>query len=441
MKRKYYIKIFSFVGAFLLVCGGFVIKFYKGNKFYKLAAQNGYSKALQTLTTNMNTIALVLEKAQYVSSPAIISEMAAELVGQSEVAKNAIAELPLESGELETVSKFLSQVGNFALSVSKTVIEEGEVSAQERQNITKLSAAAAKISTAFSEVGVEYDNIDYWATELDKKAKEKLGDQTLTGEFERLEGDLTDYPTLVYDGPYSDAEESGSYELLKSANEVTVEFGLSVASKVTGLGAEKLEYVGRREGKIPAYTFVSDETTVLITCAGGFPLTLRHGYSGEKATTDYETAMKTAEQYLESIGYKGFVPTYYYVDEGVCTVSFAYLDGETICYTDLIKVGVSLSQNKAVLLEASTYLTNHKQRAFEKAESSEKAAEKVSERLDIKSVSLALIPKKSGSEVRCYEFTCVGENEREILVYINAVSLKEEDVLVLLKSDGGSLAK
>ena len=71
----------------------------------------------------------------------------------------------------------------------------------------------------------------------------------------------------------------------------------------------------------------------------------------------------------------------------------------------------------------------------------EKAAEKVNKKLKIRNMELTLIPTDAGGEVRCYEFLCETEDEQEILIYINAVTGEEERILILLKSDGGTLVK
>ena len=69
------------------------------------------------------------------------------------------------------------------------------------------------------------------------------------------------------------------------------------------------------------------------------------------------------------------------------------------------------------------------------------AAELLNPNLTITGSGVALIPTNSGGEVRCYEFACTAKNGDEILVFINLSTLKEEDVLILLKSDGGTLVK
>ena len=156
----------------------------------------------------------------------------------------------------------------------------------------------------------------------------------------------------------------------------------------------------------------------------------------------YEQALEKAKRYLSKMGKTNFIETYYFTDEGVCVINFAFLDGQTICYTDLLKVGVAMDTGEIMLYEASGYLTNHQERAFQTpVYTAEQARAVLSEKLVAKKTALALIPTDSGKEVRCYEFLCTSEDTEEILVYINVLTLKEEEILILLKSDGGTLTK
>ena len=126
---------------------------------------------------------------------------------------------------------------------------------------------------------------------------------------------------------------------------------------------------------------------------------------------------------------------------GLHFINFAFLDGQTICYTDLLKVGVAMDNGEIVLYESSGYLANHTERAFETpVYSAEQASEKVSRELKILKNSIALIPTNKGKEERCYEFLCA-DGDTEVLVYINVLTLEQEEILILYKSDGGTLAK
>ena len=192
----------------------------------------------------------------------------------------------------------------------------------------------------------------------------------------------------------------------------------------------------------PIYLFSGENLSVTGSRAGGYAVYMRKSREIGNYVLEHGQAVEKAKRYLERIGMSGFTETYFFTDEGVCVINFAYLDGKTVCYTDLVKVGVAMDTGEIMLYEASGYLTNHTDRAFETAAvSAEEAAETVSDRLKIRETSLALIPTKGGGEKRCYEFVCLTEDGREILVYINAVTKEEEDILILLKSDGGTLTK
>ena len=84
--------------------------------------------------------------------------------------------------------------------------------------------------------------------------------------------------------------------------------------------------------------------------------------------------------------------------------------------------------------------SNHKERAFETPKYTlEEARLIVSDQLTVNKTALALIPTPKG-ERRCYEFIC-DDNGQEILVYINVTTLEEEEILILIKGDGGILVK
>ena len=71
----------------------------------------------------------------------------------------------------------------------------------------------------------------------------------------------------------------------------------------------------------------------------------------------------------------------------------------------------------------------------------EQAQEKVSPRLTVRSSGVALIPTPGLDEVLTYEFACAGQNDEEVLVYINCNTGYEEQIYILQKSDNGILVK
>lgn len=441
MKRRIAVRFISFLSAVAVVMGAFAIKSELRAERYKLELENSYSRNLNDFNAALNNITLTLNKARFATTPAQLSSMAAKLLSEAELSKTALAQLP-KGEELTVLNRFLSQVGNYAMSVSKTLISGKELSAEDSENIGLLSETANKISSLVEEARITYNNYEYWAEELDNKLDSEIDSQTLSASLGELEGELADFPTLIYDGPYSDHLQQKEPALLEGLKTVSQEDALTAAAKILEIPESEIRYDGIVSGNIPALRFTGDGFNVSVTRAGAEPYFMRKEREIDNSVLSYEQALEKAKRYLSRIGKAGFVPTYYATNEGLCVVNFAFLDGETICYTDLIKVGVALDNGEIMLLEAGGYIMNHKSRAFPTpAYTPEQAKEALSDSLTLKRTSLALIPTPSGDEERCYELSCLSEDGQEILVYLSVSTLEETEILILLRSDGGTLVK
>ena len=135
MKKITAVRIISFCLAALFTVSGFWLQTASKNRDYKLQLENELSRSLEDFTAGINNIALTLKKAQYVTTPKQISNIAAKLLTEAELSKNALSQLP-QNEELKSINKFLSQVGNNAMWVSKNLITTGEISPENRENIS-----------------------------------------------------------------------------------------------------------------------------------------------------------------------------------------------------------------------------------------------------------------------------------------------------------------
>ena len=102
-----------------------------------------------------------------------------------------------------------------------------------------------------------------------------------------------------------------------------------------------------------------------------------------------------------------------------------------------------MDDGKIVSLDAQTYLTNHiKRENFSPNINKNKAASLVSPYLTINSAKRCYIPKENGKEIQCWEFECTSSQTGEdALIYINCDTGREEDILILLHTDNGTLVK
>ena len=50
-----------------------------------------------------------------------------------------------------------------------------------------------------------------------------------------------------------------------------------------------------------------------------------------------------------------------------------------------------------------------------------------------------MIPTTGLNEVETYEFLCTGDNDEQVLVYVNTQNAQEEQILILIESENGTL--
>lgn len=441
MNRRSLVRIVSYSLSIALVTLIFSYKTANLNKRYVLEIENNYSYMLDELTTATNNISTILNKIRFSTTPSQISGLSSQLLTEAELSKNSLSQLPI-ADELATLNKFFSQVGNYAMYVSNTLFAEGKVNDKHTANIEKLSDTADRVADIISLSRERYNNLEYWAKAIDKSIDEAVDGENLDSALGEIEEKLKDYPTLIYDGPYSDHLLNEKVKMLENSKEVSQRKAKETACYWSGLERKDLEYAGNSKGKIETYDFLGDGITVSVTKKGGYVLFLRKEKNVKDITLNYEKALNNAKKFLEEKGLNNMEETYYSESDGICTVNFAFADGITVCYTDLIKVGVAMDSGEVVLYEAGGYISNHKDRAFETPKYTEEQAQKlISPKLTVENIRLALIPTNSTEEKRCYEFNCESADGQNILVYINTATLKEEEILILLKSDGGILVK
>ena len=134
--------------------------------------------------------------------------------------------------------------------------------------------------------------------------------------------------------------------------------------------------------------------------------------------------------------------TYYACSRGVCTVNFAYMEGNVICYTDLMKVSVAMDNGEIVGYEAAGYWVNHKERNFAPMTLSVgQAQKKLNRNLTVLSSRPALIPDEKRTPKPCWEFLCETKEKQKVLVYLGGETGEEENILLLTQKDGGTLVQ
>ncbi len=446
MHRRTKIRIASYISALVLTLSlwGTVQTVRAVNYAKELTV--AHQRTVAALSSYIDTLRNDLQKMQYANTSTMTSGLSVSLCKASAGAKNCLSELGAGETPLNSMNKFLTQASDYVDSLSKKTVAGEEISEADREQLTRLYQYASQLASQISymEEVMLSGEIDFEDTVSTLSMLSDNGDLSVsyTDTVTDAEKSFSDYPTLIYDGPFADNIMKKESELLKFQEEITPKEAKKRAAAYSGTAESKLIAAEDEKGTIEAYVFYYENLTVAVTKKGGYLLyLLTDTFAGESQIKE-EEAVKIATKYLEKIGFMQMKESYFFTNDGICTVNFAYTDGSAICYSDLIKISVSLDKGAVVAADCTGYLMNHRTRTVPgDVISVEKATESVSDALTVKDMKKAFIPMQDGNEVYTYEFLCTDKNGNDVLVYINAQTGLEADIKLLLYSDGGTLTR
>ncbi|MBQ7793236.1 MAG: germination protein YpeB [Clostridia bacterium] len=439
MKRKY--------GYWLLTAALIAVSCFAGYEYYRAntlerSVSNSYNRAFFELNDYVDDINSLLAKGLLVNSPQHFAAVSAELSRQSAAAKECLSQLPLSEIEFDKTEKFLSQVGDYSFYLSRNALYDNKMTDEEYQTLSTLGKYAENLSAALN--SLQEDIYSGSLTLYDggyKSANVAYAENGNDG-FSAIEKEFGEYPSLIYDGPFSEHIGDRAPALLEGKEVITAERAAEIANQFFGRQSGFISYSGKSENAaINAYTFTADENrrVVSVTEQGGYILYYMNSRDVGEHTLDVNEAIAKAQEFLTAQGYTSMTESYYENTNGRATINFAYTENGVVHYSDLVKVTVALDNGEVIGLETHGYIMNHAPRTnLTPRLTRQDARGYVSQHLSIDSAQLALIPKDSEREVLCYEFKGTS-NGKNFLVYINAENGREEEIMLLVESETGIL--
>ncbi|NMA52799.1 MAG: germination protein YpeB [Peptococcaceae bacterium] len=413
---------------------------------------NKYRRAFFDLAGQVQSVEVLLSKSLVAADPRLSSQLLQDIRLQANFAQSNLGQLPLNDALAGRTSKFLSQVGDYADSMVRRISQGQAVDNADWDTLNNLYRQAADLNRELQ--GIQYQVVqnNLYFNELVaqvRKSLEKQPDNPAVSDFQTMDQQMQQYPTLIYDGPFSEHLEKTEPAALKGAGEISAEEAKNRALAFIDQ-RDGVEYqavvTGETNGRIPAYRVEvgsgqeGEETTQLdISKVGGQPVWMLKGRPCRQANMQIEDAREKCLQYLKERGFGDMRSTYYLLHNNSATFNFAAVqDGVTI-YPDLVKVTIALDDGEITGLETSGYLMSHCERDLPvPAVSQEQARAAVNPRFEVTGGKLALIPFGTEEERLTYEFQ--GRlGEEAYLVYVNALTGREENVLKLLDTPEGTL--
>lgn len=375
--------------------------------------------------------------------------------------------LPLPAEVGASVGKFLQQTGDFAISVARNEAAGRELGDQGRAELARLREESAGLSSRLQEIAAKYNQGGFrwsppvrftWsnlvrgqASSVGKPAtQDQAPSSMVSGGWDQVGSSMERLPVMIYDGPFSDHLAS-QVPATQAAPVSREDAEALMRRQVPDAAAYKVAGVTEIGGNIPGYSFQlvpaaagggSVYTAVAeVARNGGYLVQWMNSRMVGKPALDLDRAKALGLEYLTSQGFAGMTPTYGQVMDGTATIAYAYRENGAIIYPDQVKLKIALDNGEILAADARQYLMAHHPRTLRPAAiTADQAEEVIRPELTVDRVQLAVIPSAAGTgELLTYEFlTRLGEET--FLIYVNAETGQEEQILQQIQSDGGTFA-
>ena len=423
MLKKHSTPIIWLLLVALVVAVALALWQFREAKAAEITVRAGRERAYYSALDSLTNLEADLSKALVASGPGQHALLLGRVSSLAGAASENLSALPAAYGADESGLKFLGQTADYAQTLAAAAAEGRTLSETDVRQLSQLMLKSGELRRHLENgEGFAYD---------------------APSEEQKLSG--IEYPSLLYDGPFSDGVRQGAPRGL-SGEEITSEQAVEAGRAF--LGAARAQRASDMQGPIPCWG-VSAETdgvtiTLQVTRQGGKILWMAPETAGFETKLGMEACVARAREFLESHGFGEMEPSFTQQYDGLAVISFAAVQDGVTLYPDLVKAQVRMDTGEVVGLEANNYWMNHAERENLAPQVDEQQALRaVSGRLTVTGSRLCVIPVDDGlnsgkTEKLCWEFA--GEwNGSRYFVYIDAETGEEEKVLKVVAGNGGTL--
>ena len=436
-------KIFHIVVAIILLTAIILLSVFLGlsradGKSWMAMSENNMESAYYTLTDSLLNIENNFSKLRVTRDGNLAGEMLIDVAMDSQTAAANLAILSYSGYDMSALVKFCNQVGDYSKYLVTKLTGGEELSEEDYNTLAKLYEATYSIGKKLNAVKDALMSGEKIVTGLDE----------FNSQFTEIADSLVDgsikYPSLIYDGAFSDSLEERQPKALSGDDIDPEKQQDNIAKILCDYEIKSVKYTGESDNGFTAYVYditLEDGSNVYLQLAkkGGSIVMWDKQFDSQQPTLSVEEGVVLAEQYMQKQGYENVKGVYACVTDSVLYVNICYVENDIVLYPDMIKIKVSLDDGKIIGFEGLNYIYNHTERSLETPSVTEGEVRNMNfGGLEVQSVRLALIPLDNGKESLTYEVYGKVDNYA-YYVFIDAMTGKAVEVLQVIDSDEGEL--
>lgn len=412
---------------------------------------NQYNRAFYDMVGYVNNVDTLLAKSMISTTTAKTAGTLQEAWRQANLAQTNLGQLPVSQPVLASTSKFLTQIGDLSYSLNTQNVRGKALSDDQYKTVERLYKLSNSLKKSLGELQNDLGTGRLKWGELASKGTSLFNKTSANNAMKKMESissTFQDYPTLIYDGPFSDHMTSSEAKGL-TGDTVNSEDAKKNIRKF--LGEDKVQDItdaGKNDsGPIKSFSYTvtfkgapkDQKANMGVSQKGGHIMWMLYNRPVKESKIDMNKAKQIGRDFLKNKDFKDMEDTYFLTQDNVATINYAYRQNGVTVYPDLIKLKIALDNGEIVGIETNTYLLNHRERKIPTPKiSAEEAKKKVNTKLQLHGSGMAIIPTTYNKELFCYEFK--GKlNNNDFIVYVNAETGEEEDILMIVNTPNGVL--
>ncbi len=405
---------------------------------YATQVENIYKKNYFELVDNVNSADTKISKLLASDNETYQAKMLTALSQDANDMQSNVANLPLTGENVLQSVRFINQMSGYTGVLEEKLAQGGKLNATDLRTLNDMHDTLTEMKMYLNRMS---DKMLHGYSILDASKNMSGEFDEFTLEFEGIKADDADYPTMIYDGPFSDSVVDAQVKGLKGAL-VSREDAYAKVDKVFK-NISSLSFDGQTEGKFETYNFImknTDDKTIFVqvTKKGGNILTVSGEVESDQQNIDMAKAEKIALDFAKANGIESAEVVWKDELKSQAYFNIAPKQNGVVLYPDLVKVKVDMEHGDVIGYDAVTYFTNHTARNIASSGIGiDLAREKVSPEFKIEGQRLVLAPLDYNREVLCYEFEAT-KSDATYYIYYNAATGKQENILKVVETDDGS---
>lgn len=405
---------------------------------YKNELANVYNDNFYNLLESVNNLETKIAKT-LTSNGAYQRKTLLEASKNASEAGISLSALPLSQNDIQDTVKLVNQISGYTTVLAEKLAEGKIISSEEISSLVEVHQSVMELQKQLNEFARKL-NKGY--SILDASMNIDADGNEFSSSLASLKSVDIEYPTMIYDGPFSDSVVNAEVKGIKG-NIVSKDDVLQKIEKLFP-NSVRSDYEGETNGRFQTYNFRmtnSDDEMLFVQVSkqGGNILTVSGTGAEGELEIDNKKAKDLAIQFVKNNGIENPEVVWSDVIAEDIYLNIAPVENGIILYPDLVKVKINMVSGTIVGYDATSYFTNHTNRNLNKGSlTKSQAVGYIPPTFEIVGTRWVLSPLDYNREVVCLEVEANGEDGKYYF-FFNGESGKLENVQKVIETDNGNL--